>query len=288
MVKIEERIIKEVLGDSAYIEKPLIGGMMNQSYIVNNNGKRYVLYISTKQANEMVNRPLERDNQRMINELGLTSKNIYFDVNNGIKINEYIEGTSLDKCDSFDSKKVAVLLKAMHTSGKRSKENYEPFKRFIAYEQEALSFNPKLEDDYPLLRKQIFDNQNFLEKQEMVLCHNDAQKSNIVKDLTNSYYLIDFEFMANNDPIYDIATFGNGLVKEGYQCLVDYYDGKPTKEEKQRYYLWRIFVSLQWHNVAIVKHYRGEGKIHGFDFLAVADFFINNARDAYKGLLEVK
>lgn len=288
MEKLEERIIKDVLGDSAYIEKPLIGGMMNQSYIVNNNGKRYVLYISTKQANEMVNRPLERDNQRMVYELGLTSKNVYFDVVNGIKINEFIEGASLDKCDSFDSKKVANLLKAMHTSGKRSRENYEPFKRFVAYEEEALSFNPTLEEDYPLLRKQIFDNQDFLEKQEMVLCHNDAQKSNIVRDLNNNYYLIDFEFMANNDPIYDIATFGNGLVKEGYECLVNYYDGKPTKEEKQRYYLWRIFVSLQWHNVAIVKHYRGEGRIHGFDFLAVADFFINNARDAYKGLLEVE
>ena len=288
MNNFEENLIKKVLGSEAYIEKPLIGGMMNQSYIVNNNGKRYVLYVSTKQANEMVDRPLEKANQKIISDLGLTSKNVYFDTEKGIKINEYIEGSSLDKAESFDSKKVASLLKKMHTSGKRSRDNYEPFKRFIAYEEEALSFNPKLEYDYPLLRKQIFDNQDFLEKQEMVLCHNDAQKSNIVKDLNDNYYLIDFEFMGNNDPIYDIATFGNGLVKEGYQCLLDYYDGNPSKEEKQRYYLWRIFVSLQWHNVAIVKHYRGEGKIHGFDFLAVANFFINNAREAYKGLLKIE
>ena len=288
MSNFEENLVKKVLGPEAYIEKPLIGGMMNQSYIVNNNGQRYVLYISTEQANEMVDRPLEKANQKIISDLGLTSNNVYFDTEKGIKINEYIEGSSLDKAESFESKKVAALLKKMHTSGKRSRDNYEPFKRFIAYEQEALSFNPKLEDDYPLLRKQIFDNQDFLEKQEMVLCHNDAQKSNIVKDLNDNYYLIDFEFMGNNDPIYDIATFGNGLVKEGYQCLLDYYDGNPSKEEKQRYYLWRIFVSLQWHNVAIVKHYRGEGKIHGFDFLAVADFFINNAREAYKGLLKTE
>ena len=93
--------------------------------------------------------------------------------------------------------------------------------------------------------------------------------------------------MGHNDPIYDIATFGNGSVKEGYECLSKYYDDNPTKEEKERYYLWRIFVSLQWHNVAIVKHYRGEGKTHGFDFLAVAAFFLNNAKDAYEGLLEV-
>ena len=60
---------------------------------------------------------------------------------------------------------------------------------------------------------------DYLESQKMTLCHNDAQKSNIVKDLNDNYYLIDFEFMGNNDPIYDIATFGNGLVKEGFELL---------------------------------------------------------------------
>ena len=94
--------------------------------------------------------------------------------------------------------------------------------------------------------------------------------------------------MGNNDPVYDIATFGNGLVSEGYKLLLYYFEGKPTVDEKKRYYLWRIFVSLQWHNVAIVKHYRGEGKTHGFDFLAVADFFLNNAKEAYRGLMEIK
>ena len=144
-----------------------------------------------------------------------------------------------------------------------------------------------MEKEYSVLRKEIFNNKDRLESRKMTLCHNDAQKSNIVKDLNDNYYLIDFEFMSNNDPIYDIATFGNGLVSEGYELLLRYFDN-PSKEEKEVYYLWRIFVSLQWHNVAIVKHYRGEGKTHGFDFLKVAEFFLNNALDAYKGLKELQ
>lgn len=284
----KEKIIEQVFGNTAKIESPLVGGMMNQSYIVSNNGKRYVLYISTEQANEMVDRPLERENQKLIIDLGLTSKNVYFDTDNGVKINEYIEGSSLDKITDYDIAKVASLLKKMHTSGKRSRENYNPFKRFVDYEKEALSFNDAMEEEYYKFRNCLFEKKEFLENQPLALCHNDAQKSNIVKDLNNDYYLIDFEFMGNNDPLYDIATFGNGLVSEGYQCLVSYCNGHPSKEEKERYYLWRIFVSLQWHNVAIVKHYRGEGKTHGFDFLAVAAFFLNNAKDAYNGLSEVK
>ena len=281
-------IVNSIFKGEGKIIEPLVGGMMNKSFIVEYYNDKYVLYVSTEQANEMVDRQLEKDNQKLIIDLGLTSKNFYFDVNKGIKVNEYIEGLSLDKAESYDSKEVAKLLKTMHESGKLSRQNYEPFKRFIAYEEEAKSFGDNFEANYPVLRKEIFDNREFLESQKLVLCHNDAQKSNIVKSLEGKYYLIDFEFMGNNDAIYDIATFGNGKVSEGYELLMDYYDGNPTADQKRRYFLWRIFVSLQWHNVAIVKHFRGEGKVHGFDFLKVAEFFFANAMDAYKGLKEVK
>ena len=35
-----------------------------------------------------------------------------------------------------------------------------------------------------------FDNKDFLESQPLVLSHNDCQKSNIVKDLNDNYFLI--------------------------------------------------------------------------------------------------
>ena len=278
-------LIQKVLGNDAKILHPLVGGMMNQSFVVEANNKKYVLYVSTEQANEMVDRCLERDNQRIVYELGITSKNVYFDTNKGIKINEYIEGSSLDKTDKYDVEKVASLLKKLHSSKTLSAEDYNPFGRFIGYENEALAFQD-LGKEYSLLRKEVFDHKDLLEKREKTLCHNDAQKSNIVKDINDDYFLIDFEFMSNNDPIYDIATFGNGLVEEGYDLLLHYFKN-PSLLEKQVYYLWRIFVSLQWHNVAIVKHYRGEGKTHGFDFLKVAEFFLHNAQCAYTYLKEL-
>ena len=94
--------------------------------------------------------------------------------------------------------------------------------------------------------------------------------------------------MGNNDEIYDIATFGNGSVQEGYKLLEVYFDNKPNRENKLRYYLWRIFISLQWHNVAITKHFRGEGKTHGYDFLSVANYFLTNAKEAYDRWKEIR
>ena len=279
-----KELLNNVLGEGSSIVSPLVGGMMNISYIVKDkNNKKYVLYISTEQANEMVDRPLEKEHQRIAYDLGVTSKNVYFDTERGVKINEFIEGTSIDKVKSFDYEKIAKLFKDFHSSKKLSKLDYNPFKRFVEeYEKEALSFAKAEDPEYQQLRDFLFEHKDYLESQKKVLSHNDAQRSNIVKDLNDNYYLIDFEFVGNNDEIYDIATFGNGVVQEG-RTLLDYYFGKPSQDEIKRYYLWRIYISLQWYNVAVVKHYRGEGKAHGFDFLAVASHFLNNASDAYDG-----
>ena len=149
-----DTILEEVFKGKGKVLSPLVGGMMNKSFIVSYENKKYVLYIPTEQANEMVDRRLEKDNQKMIIDLGITSKNYFFDTETGIKVNEYIEGSSLDKADSFDSKKVATLLKTMHQSGKLSRDNYQPFKRFVAYEEEADSFNIIRSEEYKLLSEE--------------------------------------------------------------------------------------------------------------------------------------
>ena len=278
-------LINKVLGEGADIVAPLVGGMMNISYIVKDkDNKKYVLYIATEQANEMVDRPLEREHQRIVYELGITSKNVYFDVEKGIKINEFIEGSSIDKVDEFDYEKIAKIFKTLHNSPVLSREDYAPFMRFEdTYEREALSFQKEVSPLYRELRDFLFSHKDYLQVQRKTLCHNDAQRSNIVKTPNDEYYFIDFEFMGNNDPIYDVACFGNGLVSEGRKLLDAYCSNNPSLEEIKRYYLWRVYISLQWYNVAVTKHYRGEGEKHGFDFLAVADHFLNNAKDAYDG-----
>lgn len=279
----KEEILLKIFGNNASIDYPLVGGMMNESYIVTKDNKQYVMYISTAQANEMVDRKLEKEHIDIIYPLGITSKNVYFDTELGIKANEFIQGTSIDKINEFNYSKIASLFHKLHNSKKLSKLDYDPFKRFIGYESEAKSFVGEFEEDFITIRDYLFGYKDFLESQPKVLCHNDAQRSNIVKSIDDEYFFIDFEFVGNNDEIYDIACFGNGSVQEG-RNLLDAYFNCPTAEQVKRYYLWRIYVSLQWYTVALVKHYRGEGKVHGFDFLGVAKHFLDNAKECYQKL----
>ena len=274
-------LLQKVLGKDVEVLSELLGGMMNEAYIVKSGNEKYVYYISTEQANEMVDRKLEQETQNIAFSLGLTSENVYFDLEKGIKINRFLEGDSLNHIEEFDYKKVAKLLANYHNSSKKASAYYDPLGRLEIYKKETLTHTSKFAENFENLYKIVQKNRDFLLSQKVGLAHNDAQRSNIVKSGEN-YYLIDFEFAANNDPIYDIATFGNGSALEGKKLLEEYEKIVPVKDGLKRYALWRIDISLQWYLVALIKHYRGEGEIHGIDFLAVGKHFLNVAEDAKK------
>ena len=275
-------LLKKVLGSNAEVVSELVGGMMNEAYIVKNDEGKFVYYISTAQANEMVDRHLEKETQNIAFDLGITSENVYFDLEKGIKINRFIDGNSLNKINEFDYKKVAELLVKFHSSNKKASVYYDPLGRLENYKKEALTHTSEFDENFQELWEIIEKNRGFLLSQPLALTHNDAQRSNIVKGDDGKYYLIDFEFAANNDPIYDIGTFGNGDALEGKRLLEEYEKLTPVEDGLKRYALWRIDISLQWYLVALIKHYRGEGKIHGIDFLAVGKHFIGVALEAKK------
>jgi len=275
-------ILHRVFKDDYQITGRLYGGMMNVSYLIEDSyARKYILYIPNGKANKLVNRPYERRSQQLAYNLGITSRNLYFDEIRGIKINDYIEGTSLDKYEGeINYQKVADLLHILHSSKELCPNDYNPLQRYFNYEKKALSFQ-RLSDRYYKSRDFFFTYVPYLEEHyEKVACHNDSQKSNFVAGNDGNYYIIDFEFAGNNDPMYDIAAFGNNSVDEGEELLKVYCNGKPSEDEWKRYYLWRVFISLQWFLVAIAKHYQKEGKATGFNFMSVAEYFLLNAEEA--------
>jgi len=281
MEKIDELLSTIFKGKDAHIKERLLGGMMNETYIVSCGEKDYVLYIPQGNANDVVDREEEKYTQSICSDLGITSKNIYFDTKSGIKCNEYIPGISINKVNEFDYEKIANMLKKFHNSKVLSHYYYEPFRKINEYISQVKQFT-NLNSNFDILINVLKENKNYLESQKTCLCHNDFQRSNIVKN-GNDYFVIDFEFAMNNDPIYDISAFGNNSVSEGFNLLIKYFDN-PSLDQKKRYYLWRMFISLQWALVALIKDHNGEGKIHNYDFKQVSDFFLNNGLEAYKEL----
>ena len=94
--------------------------------------------------------------------------------------------------------------------------------------------------------------------------------------------------MMNNYEIYDIACFGNNDVEEGYQLLKAVYKDELDINKEKAYFLWRMLVSIQWYNVALIKHERGEGKTHNMNFMDVTTHFYNNALTSYERYMKIR
>lgn len=273
-----ETILKNIFKDDSFTYEQNNGGMMNLYFLVNGHSSKYVLYIPVEGSNELVDRQIESEATNIAYKNNITSKMIYFDSKTGIKLKEYIVGDSLNHLSKYDYKKVATLFHKFHDSTTLLEKDYEPFKRLDLYEKEVSSFS-KLDERYIKIKSFLMANKHRVDHTKKTICHNDAQKSNIIAT-DNDYFLVDFEFAANNDPIYDIASFANNSLEDGLNLLNEYFVN-PSVNETERFYYWRIFISMQWYLVALIKNHQGQDKKSNFNYLEVAEYFIQYAAEVF-------
>ncbi|ONI43099.1 hypothetical protein AN640_06730 [Candidatus Epulonipiscium fishelsonii] len=282
-----ESIIKSVASqvfniteDKIILKERLIGGLSNKVFVFELDKNLYTFRISGKDSEKFVNRETEYKNIELIKILNINSQTMYFNMDTGYKIANYVQGHILSdlKKPEIYLEEIARILKIMHNSNLKSENNYEPYKRLNIYENYLTEFKYKHNNLYIELKNIFFENKTFLDKGNLVLCHNDCQISNIIVGKEKTY-LLDWEFSGNNDPFYDIACVGNKDIELAIKLLSVYLGYPPTNEQKRRVYLWRIFQYLQWYNVALYKHFIGLGKELNINFKLVSDLYLNKIID---------
>lgn len=263
------QLAEDILKTKVTIVERLLGGMSNYTYIIEANGQKYTFRKPGEKAENFVNRDIELKNIKLVEPLGITNHMVYLDLKTGIKINQYVEGKVLSTLPRQDYlKQVSDTLKVLHTSGLKAQNNYDHLKRLSDYE----ALNHTISERYLELKK-VWQTW-FIKYRDlpMVLCHGDAQPSNFIITKDQKAIVVDFEFTGNNDPYYDIAQFGNIDFNDALALLDVYCDHKTTKEDKKRMIFYRMFLTLQWHQVATFKHEIGlSDKLHiPFDKVAIA------------------
>lgn len=281
-MNVEEYIVARVNvlmhTEDAAIVKRLEGGMSNYTYVVETRGKKYTYRVPGKFAEKFVDRVEEWDNIQEINRLGLNNATSYVEVISGEKLAEYVEGTILSETDieSYNEMSVAAL-KKIHGSDMRFRD-YNAFGRLNDYERYCREMGFTHPKEYHELREQLERMRDAHADIAMVPCHCDYQPTNLVLS-GNKLYVLDWEFAGMNDPIYDVACYGNAGFDKALSLLEAYVGHKPTSEELKRLYFHRSFQCLQWYNVAIFKDRVGLSRDLNMDFNAVAAFFFNMAKD---------
>lgn len=263
------KLAQDILKTDVKIVERLLGGMSNYTYIIEANGKKYTFRKPGEKAENFVSRTIELKNIKLVEPLGITNHMVYLDLETGIKINEYVEGKVLSTLPRLNYlKQVADTLKVLHQSGLKAENNYDHIKRLSDYEAINHTISPRY-----LELKQVWLNWFELYKHlPSVLCHGDAQPSNFIITDDQKAMVVDFEFTGNNDPYYDIAQFGNIDFNDALALLDVYCEHHTTKEDKKRMIFYRMFLTLQWHQVATFKHEIGlSEKLHiPFDKVAIA------------------
>ena len=279
-----EKIIKEKISSLLSEEEEVLsveqlGGMTNQNYLVKTTNKQYIVKFFGKGTEKLINRQDEKYNLELLKDLDLDVKNYLFDIEAGIKVNEYIESAITLDSTSIKTKfdKIAPILQTIHASGKELRGEFAPFEEIKKYESLIEEKIPYA--NYEAVRKEVFS----LEKRLADLgvdrksCHIDLVPENFIESPQGRLYLIDWEYSSMNDPMWDLAALflESEFTRQEEEAFLSHYDSEQTPVSREKIAIYKILQDTIWSLWTVYKEEQGA------DF---GDYGVNRYQRAVKGL----
>lgn len=279
-----EKIIKEKISSLLSEEEEVLsveqlGGMTNQNYLVKTTNKQYIVKFFGKGTEKLINRQDEKYNLELLKDLDLDVKNYLFDIEAGIKVNEYIESAITLDSTSIKTKfdKIAPILQTIHASGKELRGEFAPFEEIKKYESLIEEKIPYA--NYEAVREEVFS----LEKRLADLgvdrksCHIDLVPENFIESPQGRLYLIDWEYSSMNDPMWDLAALflESEFTPQEEEEFLSHYDSEQTPVSREKIAIYKILQDTIWSLWTVYKEEQGA------DF---GDYGVNRYQRAVKGL----
>ena len=279
-----EKIIKEKISSLLSQEEEVLsveqlGGMTNQNYLAKTTNKQYIVKFFGKGTEKLINRQDEKYNLELLKDLDLDVKNYLFDIEAGIKVNEYIESAiTLDSTTiktKFD--KIAPILQTIHSSGKELRGEFAPFEEIKKYESLIEEKIPYA--NYEAVREEVFS----LEKRLADLgvdrksCHIDLVPENFIESPQGRLYLIDWEYSSMNDPMWDLAALflESEFTRQEEETFLSHYESDQTPVSREKITIYKILQDTIWSLWTVYKEEQGA------DF---GDYGMSRYQRAVKGL----
>ena len=279
-----EKIIKEKISSLLSQEEEVLsveqlGGMTNQNYLVKTTNKQYIVKFFGKGTEKLINRQDEKYNLELLKDLDLDVKNYLFDIEAGIKVNEYIESAITLDSTSIKTKfdKIAPILQTIHASGKELRGEFAPFEEIKKYESLIEEKIPYA--NYEAVRKEVFS----LEKRLADLgvdrksCHIDLVPENFIESPQGRIYLIDWEYSSMNDPMWDLAALflESEFTSQEEEAFLSRYESEQTPVSREKIAIYKILQDAIWSLWTVYKEEQGA------DF---GDYGVSRYQRAIKGL----
>ena len=258
---IKQKIEKLLSKEEEIVSVERLGGMTNNNYLVETTDRKFIVKFFGKGTEKLINRIAEKSNLEKLRDLELDVENYIFDINEGIKVNEYIENAT-----TFDAhyiktknKEVAEILQKVHGSGKELEGEFKIFDEIKKYEN---LIQGKIKYAYyDKIRDKVFGLQSHLEEIgiDRKSCHIDLVPENFIEDETGRVYLIDWEYSAMNDPMWDLAAL---FIESNYRKSEEgdffkYYYSEKTPVSIAKIMIYKILQDFLWSLWTIYKEEQG-------------------------------
>ena len=279
-----EKIIKENISSLLSQEEEVLsveqlGGMTNQNYLVKTTNKQYIVKFFGKGTEKLINRQDEKYNLELLKDLDLDVKNYLFDIEAGIKVNEYIESAVTLDSTSIKTKfdKIAPILQTIHASGKELRGEFAPFEEVKKYESLIEEKIPYA--DYEAVREEVFSLENRLADLgvDRKSCHIDLVPENFIESPQGRLYLIDWEYSSMNDPMWDLASLflESEFTPQEEEDFLSHYESEQTPVSREKIAIYKILQDAIWSLWTVYKEEQGA------DF---GDYGVGRYQRAVKGL----
>ena len=258
---IKQKIEKLLSEEEEIVSVERLGGMTNNNYLVETTNRKFIVKFFGKGTEKLINRIAEKNNLENLRDLELDVENYIFDIEEGIKVNEYIENAI-----TFDAhyiktknKEVAGILQKVHGSGKELEGEFKIFDEIKKYE-DLIQGEIKYAY-YDKIREKVFGLKAHLEEIgiDRKSCHIDLVPENFIEDENGRVYLIDWEYSAMNDPMWDLAAL---FIESNYRKSEEgeffkYYYSENTPVSVAKIMIYKILQDFLWSLWTIYKEEQG-------------------------------
>lgn len=200
-------------------------GHCNLNYLLICENREYLIR-EFKLANDRLS---EFKIQKIASKQKIGAIPLLLDKQNGVMISKFIQGIHKPKPNQQELKKLALLIKKLHTLKLRQKPNY-------------LKQNFKFRDKKAL--KAFVALKAF--KKEPVVCHNDLHDKNIL--FSKSIKLIDWEYAGVNDRYFDLASIcvEFKLSRKNEEAFLRVYFGRAKRVNSKKLALYKVIYKELW------------------------------------------
>ncbi len=233
--------------------KEIIGGTTNKNYHLKIANREFFVRMPLSENGELgASLAMEYQILNKIGYLGVSPRAYFYSEEQKTMFTQYIhhDDQLLNFNDEKDRKKLISLVKSIHESEINVDIYFNPYETINQAIKFINSLGIQLPDYFDTTIPKMLDR---IEKSNAfqysaTLCHHDIHPGNILKN-GDSYFLVDWEYGAMSDPLYDIASIASIAFWDMPQMLqfLKEYHPHHTEKEWQRMNQLRLLADIRWY-----------------------------------------